>query len=57
MTEVDRTSIKVKLGTMALTSLVTVGLEAAPKDSSFTLKIVSLGFSWKDRVSYSASSE
>ena len=56
--EVGRTSIKVKLGTMALTSLITFGLEPASKDSSFTLNIVfSFGFSWKYRVSHSASSE
>jgi hypothetical protein len=43
---VDRTSIKVKFGTIALTSLMTFGLEVASKDSSFTLKIVfSFGFS------------
>ena len=53
MTAVGHTSIKVKLGTMALTSLITFGLEVASKDSSFTLKIVfSLGFSWNIVVSH-----
>jgi hypothetical protein len=42
----DITSIKVKFGTIALTSLMTFGLEVGSKDSSFTLKIVfSFGFS------------
>jgi len=56
--EVDRTSIKAKLGTTTLTSLITFGLEAASKDLSFTLKMAcSCGFSWKYRVNYSASGE
>jgi len=37
--------MRVRLGTSALTSLMTFGLAPASKDSSFTLKIVfSLGF-------------
>lgn len=35
-----RTSIRVRFGTSALTSLMTLGLEPASNDSSFTLKIV-----------------
>jgi len=41
-----RTSIKVRLGTRALTSRITFGLAAASKDSSLKLKTVfSFGFS------------
>ena len=35
-----RTSMRVRFGTSALTSLMTLGLELASNDSSFTLKIV-----------------
>jgi hypothetical protein len=41
------TSTRVKFGTIAFTSLIILGLEAASKDSSLTVKIVfSFGFSW-----------
>jgi hypothetical protein len=37
--------MRVRFGTIALTSLMTLGLEPASNDSSFTMKIVfSLGF-------------
>ena len=50
-TTVERTSIKVRLGTIAFTSLITFGFEPASNDSSFTLKIVfSFGFSCELRV-------
>jgi hypothetical protein len=38
--EQRRTSMRVRFGTIALTSLMTLGLEPASNDSSFTLKIV-----------------
>jgi len=45
-----RTSIKVRLGTRALTSRITFGLAAASKDSSLKLKTVfSFGFSCKTK--------
>jgi len=38
--ERQRTSMRVRFGTIALTSLMTLGLEPASNDSSLTLKIV-----------------
>jgi len=50
-------SMRVRFGTIALTSLMTLGLEPASKDSSFTLKIVfSLGLTAANASSLAAAS-